>query len=94
MNGSAVISRVVRLKIRQGLHIRACSNVTALVGQHGSQVRIRYGEKSADASSMFDLVQLAALPESDLIIEANGDDAETILDLLEKLLSTPEEAAD
>ncbi|MEW4490573.1 HPr family phosphocarrier protein [Thalassoglobus sp. JC818] len=91
MNGSIVLRRTVRLKITQGLHIRACSNVIALVGRHSGQVRITYGDKTADASSMFDLVQLAAVPDSMLELEATGDEAEQVLNELEELLSRPEE---
>ena len=90
MNGSIAVRRNVRLKITQGLHIRACSNVIAVVMPYDGQVKIYYGEKCADASSMFELVQLAALPDSELIIEATGAGAEEILDRLETLLSTPE----
>ena len=90
MNGPVIIRRDVRLKIAQGLHIRACKNVTALVISYGGPVRIHFGDKSADASSMFDLIQLAAMPGSELVIEAGGEDAERILDQLELLLSSEE----
>lgn len=87
MNGSTLISKTVTLNIKQGLHIRACSSVIALVGNFDGQVRIRFGEKSADATSMFDLVQLAAPPGSELILEASGDGAEGVLNGLEIYLS-------
>ncbi len=83
------IRRNVRLKLAQGLHIRACSNVIAIVGDFAGKVTIHSGEKSADASSMFDLLLLTALPDSDLVIEATGDGAETIVEKLEDLFSTP-----
>jgi phosphotransferase system HPr (HPr) family protein len=87
MNGSTLIRRTVKLNIRQGLHIRACSAIIALVGDFDGQVRVRFGDKSADATSMFDLVQLAAPPGSELVLEASGDGAEEILDGLESYLS-------
>ncbi|WP_437203161.1 HPr family phosphocarrier protein [Planctomicrobium sp. SH664] len=87
MSGSTLISRTVKLNLSQGLHIRACSKVVAIVGKFNGQVRIRYGNRTADASSMFDLVQLAAVPGSELVLEANGDGAEGVLDALEQLFS-------
>lgn len=87
MNGSTLISRAVTLNIKQGLHIRACSSIIALVGNFDGQVRVRFGDKAADATSMFDLVQLAAPPGSELILEASGDGAEAVLDGLEVYLS-------
>lgn len=94
MSGDQIIRRNVRLKIEQGLHIRACSNVIAIVDGFGGKVTIQYGDKSADASSMFDLMLLAALPDSELVIEANGEGAEEIVDRLELLFSREADLAD
>ncbi|HWL10689.1 MAG TPA: HPr family phosphocarrier protein [Planctomicrobium sp.] len=94
MSESTSISRSVKLNLTQGLHIRACSRVVALVGGFDGQIRIHYGNRSADASSMFDLMQLAALPGSDLTIEGLGDGAEPILDDLENFFSKTSESAD
>ena len=87
MSGSHSLQRTVRLKIVQGLHIRACSGVVAIMDGVKGQAKIHYGNKSADASSMYDLMLLAALPEAELTIEAEGVDAESILDQIEELLS-------
>jgi phosphotransferase system HPr (HPr) family protein len=87
MNGFTLISRPVKLNLAQGLHIRACSRVVALVGPSPGQIRIHYGDRSADASSMFELVQLAALPGSELVLEGHGDGVEPILDALEEFFS-------
>ncbi|WP_417850409.1 HPr family phosphocarrier protein [Thalassoglobus sp.] len=81
------IRRNVRLKLAQGLHIRACSNVIAIVSGFAGKVLIHVGDRSADASSMFDLLLLTALPDSDLVIEASGDGAESIVEKLEDLFS-------
>jgi len=93
-SGSNLISRRVQLKLAQGLHIRACSRVVALVGAFNGRVRIRCGERSADASSMFDLIQLVAVPGSELILEGDGDGAEPILESLEQFLSQKNEPQD
>ncbi len=94
MSGSALISRPVKLNLTQGLHIRACSRVVALVGGFNGQVRIRYGSRTADASSMFDLMQLAALPGADLTIEGQGDGIESVLDSIEQFFSKTSESVD
>lgn len=94
MSGTALISRPVKLNLAQGLHIRACSRVVALVGGFDGQMRIRYGNRSADASSMFDLMQLAALPGADLVLEGQGDGAEAVLDALERFFSQTSESAE
>lgn len=94
MSEFTLISRTVKLNLAQGLHLRACSRVVALVGAFQGEVRIRYGNRSANANSMFDLVQLAAVPGSDLILEGDGDGAEVILDALEQFFSQTTEPAD
>jgi len=90
-NGSNLITRHVHLRIAQGLHIRACSRVVALVGSFPGQVRIRCGDRSANANSMFDLIQLVAVPGSELILEGEGEGASAILDSLEQFLSQQSE---
>lgn len=87
MNDSILIRRTVKLNLEQGLHIRACSTIVEIVGDFDGQVRIHTGDKSADADSMFDLVQLAAPPGTELTLEGNGNGAESILDALEAFLS-------
>jgi phosphotransferase system HPr (HPr) family protein len=94
MSDPELIQRPVRLELAQGLHIRACSRVVALVGSFNGQIRIHNGSRSADASSMFDLMQLAALPGTDLIIEGQGAGAETVIDSLERFLSQTAETTE
>lgn len=87
MSNSVPIRRNVRLNICQGLHLRVCSNVVAIVNGFPGSVKIVYGDKSADASSIFDLLLLAALPNSELIVEAQGEGAVGIIQQIEKLFS-------
>ncbi len=94
MSDSALISRQVKLHLAQGLHIRACSKVVAIVSGFDGQIKIRYGNRSADAGSMFDLMQLAAIPGADLTLEGQGDGVESVLDSLEEFFSKVSEAAE
>jgi len=91
-SGSNLIIRHVQLQLAQGLHIRACSRVVALVGPFPGRVRIRCGDRSADASSMFDLIQLVAVPGTELVLEGDGDGVEMVLDALEQFLSQKTES--
>ncbi|MBT5018013.1 HPr family phosphocarrier protein [Planctomicrobium sp.] len=87
MSESGVIRRTVLLKIEQGLHLRACSNVVAIVEGFQGKVSVSSAGKTADASSMFDLLQLAAMPGTELELEASGDGSEEIVNRLEALFS-------
>jgi len=87
MSDTALITRQVKLNLAQGLHIRACSKVLALTNGFPGQITIRNGDRVADASSMFELIQLAAVPGSILTLDGQGDGAEVVLDALEDLFS-------
>ena len=94
MTDSASIRRTVRLKLAQGLHMRVCTHVIGIVGKFPGKVSIGYNGNSADASSMFDLMLLAALPDSELLIEAAGDGAEEVVNQLERLFSAESEPSE
>lgn len=93
MSDQLVLRRQVTLNLAQGLHIRACSRVVAVASAASGDVYIQNGDRKADAKSMFDLMQLAALPGSLLLLEATGDNAGDILDQLEALFSLPTDPA-
>lgn len=93
MNAHSPISRLVILRRKQGLHLRVASQVIALVRDFPGEARIRYGEKSADASSMFELIQLIALPDAELEVIAAGDGAQAIVDGIAAVLSRPSDDA-
>jgi phosphotransferase system HPr (HPr) family protein len=94
MPDQTALRRQVTLKLVQGLHIRACSRVVALASGFAGDLYIYNGDRKADARSMFDLVQLAAFPESQLTIEASGEGAADVLDQLESLFSQQTEGSD
>ncbi len=75
------------LQLEQGLHIRACSQVLAIVTPFQGTVQLHYGSRVADASSMFDLISMAVLPGAEVTFEVHGDGAEQVLDELESLFS-------
>lgn len=94
MPDQTILRRPVTLKLTQGLHIRACSRVVALASDFSGELFIHNGDRKADARSMFDLVQLAAFPDSELLLEASGDGAAEVLDRLELLFSQTTESVE
>lgn len=81
------ITRVIILRRRQGLHLRLASQVIALVQGFPGQVSIHHGDRCADANSMFEMMQLIALPDSKLEVVAVGEGGDAILNGLEELFS-------
>lgn len=87
MSDTALVTRQVKLNLSQGLHIRACSKVLALTNGFAGQITIRNGDRVADAHSMFELIQLAAVPGAVLTLDGHGDGVDAVLDALEELFA-------
>lgn len=80
-------TREMTVNLEKGLHLVPCSRIVAMVSDFKGEVQIRWNDVKADAKSIFDLMTLAAPQGSVLIVEATGDEADTILDALEQLFA-------
>ena len=60
------IVRTVTLRLDEGLHVRPCSQIAAVAGQSAGQVTLRVGDRSADASSMLEMMALGVEPGTEL----------------------------
>ena len=70
-----------------GLHVRPCSAIVTTVNQFQSEVRIRYGNNEADATSIFDIMLLTVPQGAKITLLAEGPDAEAVLDSLSELFA-------
>ena len=94
MSNPSSLERIIVVKLSHGLHIRVCSQVVSLVSKCGGKVSLHNGDKVADASSMFDLMQLAALPGTALRVEATCENPDEVIDSLERLLTNEQDPVD
>jgi len=78
-----VARRALTVELANGLHMVPCSAIAKAAREFGGPVRIIHGKITADASSVFDLLGLGAERGTQLILEADGDGAEGLLDQLE-----------
>jgi phosphotransferase system HPr (HPr) family protein len=91
MTHSKLIRRQLTVELENGLHMVPCSAIAKAVREFGGPVRILRGDLVIDASSVFDLLGLGAQRGTVLILEADGDGAESLLDRLEQVfLREPE----
>lgn len=67
-----------------GMHARPARKLVELVTPHEAEVRIRAGTRTADASSMMDLLGLGASRGTVLHVSAQGKDAAKVLQILKK----------
>lgn len=59
-----------------GLHVRVAAEVVRAVQAMDARVLVRYGEKEADARSALKLMGLGAVHGANLVIQAEGAQAE------------------
>ena len=75
------------VKHRAGLHVRPSGAIVTTVNRFTSKVQLRYGDHKADAGEMFDVLMLAVPQGAEVIFEAEGPDAEQVLDALSNLFA-------
>ena len=70
-----------------GLHARPAAKFVKLAGTFAADVTVHHGDRSADAASLLQVLQLEAGSGAHVTIEATGDDAEEAVAALAELLT-------
>ncbi len=86
--GQETISRTVRVVNRKGLHARPSGMVSRLACLYDAKVVVSHGGHTADARSIMDLLLLIAPMGSDLVIEAQGPDADSAVEAIAALIGS------
>jgi phosphocarrier protein len=82
-------SRTVTVASASGLHARPAAIFVAAAGRQSVPVTIRVeGKRAVPANSMLSVLSLGAKCGTEVIIEADGEGADTALDALAHLLAT------
>lgn len=82
-------TRTVTIASSVGLHARPASLFVEVVGESGLEVEIgRAGEAAVDAGSILGVMALGAKHGEEVVLTAEGPDADAVLDRLVELLST------
>jgi phosphocarrier protein HPr len=79
-------SREVTICNARGLHARAAAKFIAIVNDHDARVQVCRDGETVDASSIMDLLMLAAGQGSQITISTEGPDADSVLAALVKLV--------
>lgn len=69
-----------------GLHARAASRLAECAARFDSDITVARGDRSVDGKSILALLTLAAAQHTELILSADGPDAETALSMLTALV--------
>ena len=70
------VSQKVKVKNPLGLHARPATIIARLLQQRKASVLFTYGEATINARSIMSILTLAAPQNSQILITADGDDAE------------------
>ncbi len=72
----------VKVISKQGLHARPAGQLVKECKKFKSQIRIRYGEKGANAKSIYAILQSGIRCGSEVTVECEGEDEEIACDTI------------
>lgn len=85
-----MVNRKITVKNKQGLHARPAALFVQLANKFESAITVKKGKEKVNGKSIMGILMLAAEYGSQVIVEADGKDAEAAIEELEKLLSLDE----
>ena len=80
--GTVRAKRRVCVPNPDGLHLRAAAVLAQVAKDYRSEIRIRKGERQADAKCVFDLLTLVAECGTELTLEAQGADSQEAINAM------------
>ena len=86
---NAPLRATVVIRNPQGLHMRPAMMFARIATKFRSTVTIRRQDRAVNGKSLLNLMTLAALPGTELVVEVSGDDAAAALPVLTKALAAP-----
>jgi phosphotransferase system HPr (HPr) family protein len=79
------LKRRVVVQNEVGLHARPAKNLVTELNKYSSDVYIEKDDYRVNAKSIIGVLTLAAVKGTELMVIAEGDDAEEVLDLVERM---------
>lgn len=86
MSEQIMARRTVAIRNRLGLHARPAAELVKLAGKFRSDVRLSRDGLEVNGKSIMGVLMLAAEQGAQLMIEAEGEDAEQAADAIEALV--------
>src|SRR5262249_18528507 len=83
------LRRVVRVINPNGLHPRLADRFLRTPKQFACSITVWNGELKADGRNIFDLIMLIVMPDSEVILEVEGPDAQHAVEPLAEVLGSP-----
>jgi phosphocarrier protein len=86
--GESVVTRVVTITNKRGLHARAAAKFVSLAERFGASVEVHRDGQAVSARSIMGLMMLGAGPGASIELHAQGWDAREALDALAGLVES------
>jgi phosphotransferase system HPr (HPr) family protein len=86
----ALVKKKLTVKNTQGLHARPAALFVQVANKFNSRITVKRGDEVVNGKSIMGILMLGAEKDSEIIIEAEGDDAQMALSDLEKVVVSEE----
>ncbi|PTC00592.1 HPr family phosphocarrier protein [Thalassospira xiamenensis] len=80
------IQRTLTIRNKLGLHARAATKLAQLTHQFDAQIKVKQGTQEVDASSVMCLLLLASGQGKEILVTAEGSEAQDALDAVTQLI--------
>ncbi len=87
----AIVRKELIVKNKQGLHARPAAMFVQIANKFDCSITVKRNDEEVNGKSIMGILMLGAEKGSSIIIEAEGNDAESAILELEKLLNSEEE---
>jgi phosphotransferase system HPr (HPr) family protein len=91
-NGAAPagpLRRTVKVVNPLGLHHRVADRFSRAARQYAASVAVYHGDARADGKSVWDLMMLVVMPDTEVVVEVDGPDGAAALGALADILASP-----
>jgi phosphocarrier protein HPr len=82
----ALITKNLIVNNKQGLHARPAALFVQVANKFDSRITVRREEEEVNGKSIMGILMLGAEKGSEIIVEIEGDDAESAMQELEKII--------
>lgn len=85
-----LIKKKLIVKNKQGLHARPAALFVQVANRFDSRITVRHDDEEVNGKSIMGILMLGVEMDSPIIIEADGDDADSAILELERIISSEE----
>jgi len=86
----SLATKKVTVKNKQGLHARPAALFVQIANKFDARITVRHDEEEVNGKSIMGILMLGAEKGTEIVIQADGDDAEEALVELEKIVCSEE----